>query len=46
MASALLVDYILTVAVSISSGVQNAKSLFPSIDGHEAWVAAGVSPGA
>ncbi len=40
VAAALLVDYILTVAVSISSGVQNAKSLFPVIDGHEAWVAA------
>ena len=39
MASALLVDYTLTVAVSISSGVHNAKSLLPFIDGHEAWVA-------
>lgn len=39
VASALLVDYVLTVAVSISSGVQNAKSVFPFIDGHEAWVA-------
>ena len=39
VASALLVDYVLTVAVSISSGVQNAKSLLPFIDGHEAWVA-------
>ena len=29
----------LTVAVSISSGVQNAKSLLPFIDGREAWVA-------
>ena len=41
VASALLVDYVLTVAVSISSGVQNAKSLLPFIDGHEAWVASG-----
>ncbi|MCW2811259.1 MAG: hypothetical protein JWP61_1717, partial [Friedmanniella sp.] len=40
VAAALLVDYVLTVAVSISSGVQNAKSVFPAIDGHEAWVAA------
>jgi amino acid transporter len=39
VASALLVDYVLTVAVSISSGVQNAKSLMPFIDGREAWVA-------
>ncbi len=38
--SALLIDYVLTVAVSISSGVHNAKSLLPFIDGHEAWVAA------
>ncbi len=43
VASALLVDYVLTVAVSISSGVSNAKSLFPIIDGHEAWVAAGAA---
>src|SRR6188768_4084586 len=40
VASALMVDYVLTVAVSISSGVQNAKSVFPFIDGHEAWYAA------
>ncbi|MDN5760851.1 MAG: APC family permease [Microlunatus sp.] len=43
VASALLVDYVLTVAVSISSGVQNAKSVFPFIDGHEPWVAAGAA---
>ncbi|HEX3197488.1 MAG TPA: APC family permease [Propionibacteriaceae bacterium] len=42
VASALLVDYVLTVAVSVSSGVQNAKSVFPALDGREAWVAAGV----
>ena len=40
VASALLVDYVLTVAVSISSGVQNAKSVLPFIVGHEATVAA------
>jgi amino acid transporter len=40
--AALLVDYVLTVAVSVSSGVQNAKSVFSSLDGYEAWVAAGV----
>ncbi|HYP46219.1 MAG TPA: APC family permease [Propionibacteriaceae bacterium] len=40
--SALLVDYVLTVAVSISSGVQNAKSLplLHFLDGHEAITAA------
>ena len=43
VASALLVDYVLTVAVSISSGVQNAKSVFPIINGHEPWVAASVA---
>ncbi|HEU4547584.1 MAG TPA: APC family permease [Microlunatus sp.] len=43
VASALMVDYVLTVAVSISSGVQNAKSVFPFIDGHEAWYAAGAA---
>ena len=42
VAAALLVDYVLTVAVSVSSGVQNAKSAFPILDGNEAWVAAGV----
>jgi amino acid transporter len=42
VAAALLVDYVLTVAVSVSSGVQNAKSVFPALDGREAWVAASV----
>lgn len=37
--SALLVDYVLTVAVSISSGVQNASSALPWLDGHEATAA-------
>ncbi len=40
VASALMVDYILTVAVSVSSGVQNARALFPFMAGHEGWVAA------
>ncbi|HRK46297.1 MAG TPA: APC family permease [Nocardioides sp.] len=38
--SALLVDYVLTVAVSISSGVQNMASAIPAFSGHEAEVAA------
>ena len=42
VASALLVDYVLTVAVSVSSGVQNAKAMMPFISGHEGWVAAAV----
>ncbi|HET6627670.1 MAG TPA: APC family permease, partial [Nocardioidaceae bacterium] len=39
VASALLVDYVLTVAVSISSGVQNAASALPFISQHEALAA-------
>ncbi|GGL22893.1 amino acid transporter [Phycicoccus endophyticus] len=39
VASALLVDYVLTVAVSVSSGVQNAASAFTFIRGHEALAA-------
>ncbi|HEX2895276.1 MAG TPA: APC family permease [Marmoricola sp.] len=35
VASALLVDYVLTVAVSVSSGIQNAASAVPFIQGHE-----------
>src|SRR3954471_1137334 len=37
--AALLVDYVLTVAVSISSGVQNAASAIHAFSGHEALVA-------
>ncbi|HUW78631.1 MAG TPA: APC family permease, partial [Candidatus Nanopelagicaceae bacterium] len=40
VASALLVDYVLTVAVSISSGVQNAASALTFLRGHEAIYAA------
>ncbi len=39
VASALLVDYVLTVAVSVSSGVQNAASALTFVRGHEAIVA-------
>ena len=40
VASALLVDYVLTVAVSVSAGIQNAKAIFPFIDGNEGpWAA-------
>jgi len=38
--SALLVDYVLTVAVSISSGVQNATSALTFLNGHEATAGA------
>jgi len=37
--SALLVDYVLTVAVSISSGVQNAAAAFGFVRGNEVLVA-------
>ena len=39
VASALLVDYVLTVAVSVSSGVQNAEAMFPWLQGHEVLTA-------
>ena len=39
VASALLVDYVLTVAVSISSGAQYAAGAIPILIGHEATVA-------
>lgn len=42
VASALLVDYVLTVAVSISSGVQNAKGALPFVQGYEVPVAVGL----
>ncbi|MCW2500278.1 MAG: DNA-binding protein [Frankiales bacterium] len=42
VAAALLVDYVLTVAVSVSSGVQNASSAIGFVKGHEALVASGL----
>jgi amino acid transporter len=42
VASALLVDYVLTVAVSVSSGVQNAAAALPQLRGHEVPVALGL----
>ncbi|MDN5716244.1 MAG: APC family permease [Janibacter sp.] len=39
VASALLVDYVLTVAVSISAGVQNAAAAFSWLRGHEVLAA-------
>ncbi len=42
VAAALLVDYVLTVAVSISSGVQNAAAALPFIRGREVVVAVGL----
>ncbi len=40
VASALLVDYVLTVAVSVSSGIQNAKAMIPFLQGNEGMAAA------
>ncbi len=42
VASALLVDYVLTVAVSVSSGAQYASSAIPALREHEALLAVGV----
>jgi len=42
VASALLVDYVLTVAVSISAGAQYAASALPALRGHEASFAIGL----
>jgi amino acid transporter len=42
VAAALLVDYVLTVAVSVSSGVQNAASVLPFVEGREPAVAVGL----
>ncbi|MCW2598634.1 MAG: DNA-binding protein [Frankiales bacterium] len=42
VAAALLVDYVLTVAVSVSSGVQNAASALGFVKGNEAIVAVGL----
>ena len=39
VASALLVDYVLTVAVSVSSGVQNASTVLAFVRGHEVLTA-------
>ena len=42
VASALLVDYVLTVAVSISSGAQYAATAIPALRGHETSFAVGL----
>ena len=39
VASALLIDYVLTVAVSISSGVANLGSTIPFVEKHNVWFA-------
>lgn len=39
VASALMVDYTLTVAVSVSSGVANLASAFPALDAHVTLIA-------
>ena len=42
VASALLVDYVLTVAVSISAGTDNIISAFPSLNGQRVLIALGL----
>jgi amino acid transporter len=42
VASALLVDYVLTVAVSVSAGVENLGAAVPYIDDHRLAVAVGM----
>jgi amino acid transporter len=42
VASALLVDYVLTVAVSVSSGTDNIISAFPTLDRHRVLIAVGL----
>ena len=41
VASALLIDYVLTVAVSISSAVANLGSTIPFVNNHNVWFAVG-----
>ena len=41
VASALLIDYVLTVAVSISAAVANLGSTIPFVDKHNVWFAVG-----
>jgi amino acid transporter len=42
VASALLVDYVLTVAVSVSAGTDNIISAFPSLNQHRVAIALGL----
>ncbi|RBY75336.1 DNA-binding protein [Blastococcus sp. TF02-09] len=42
VASALLVDYVLTVAVSVSAGTDNIISAFPSLNEHRVLIAVGL----
>ena len=42
VASALLVDYVLTVAVSVSAGTDNIISAFPSLNQHRVVIALGL----
>lgn len=42
VASALLIDYVLTVAVSISAAVENLGSTIPFVEEHSVWWAVGI----
>ena len=41
VAAALLVDYVMTVAVSVASGVDNIISALPFLDPYRVWIAVG-----
>lgn len=41
VASALLVDYVMTVAVSVASGVDNIISAIPELNAERVWIAVG-----
>src|SRR5690606_39323425 len=41
VAAALLVDYVMTVAVSVASGVDNIISALPFLDPYRVWLAIG-----
>jgi amino acid transporter len=42
VAAALLIDYVMTVAVSVSSGIDNIISAAPGLNGARVWMAVGV----
>jgi amino acid transporter len=42
VAAALLIDYVMTVAVSVSSGIDNLISAAPGLNGARVWMAVGV----
>jgi amino acid transporter len=41
-AGSLMVDYVMTVAVSVASGVAAIAAAFPAVDAHRVWICAGL----